>query len=104
MQFLLLADHTPEMCPLTNSKVRKHVVKLVPEWSKIAQKLGVKFLAGPIVNNEHMVVSIIEAEDTETVAEFINQSGMQQWNNVRAIPSTPIEDAIKRYDLVDPIL
>jgi uncharacterized protein with GYD domain len=104
MQFLLLADHTPEMCPLTNSKVRQHVLKRVPEWRNMAQKLGVKFLAGPLVNNEHMVIGILEATDAEVVGEFVNQSGIQQWNNVKLIPSTPIEDAIKRYDIVDPLL
>jgi hypothetical protein len=35
--------------------------------------------------------------------EFINQSGMQQWNNVRLIPSATIEDALKKYDHVDPL-
>ena len=70
----------------------------------MAQKLGVQILAGPLVNNEHMIVCFVEAEDAEAVGEFVNQSGMQQWNNVKVILSTPIEDAIKRYDLVEPIL
>ena len=103
MFFLVLADHQPDMCPLTNSKVREQVLKLVPEWHESAKKLGVKLLAGPIVNNEHMVVCIAEASDIETLDEFINQSGMQQWNNVRVIPSTPIEDAIKKYAHVEPL-
>lgn len=103
MFFIVLADHPPNMCPLTNSKVREQVMKMVPEWHGLAQKLGLKFLAGPLVNNEHMVVSIVDAPDVETLDEFINQSGMQQWNNVKVIPSTPIEDAIKRYDHVTPL-
>ena len=103
MFFLVLADHPPNMCPLTNSKVREQVVKLVPEWRELAKKLDVRLLAGPLVNNEHMVVCIVEASDVETLDEFINQSGMQQWNNVRLIPSAPIEDALKKYDHVDPL-
>jgi hypothetical protein len=103
MIFLVLADHPPNLCPLTNSKVREHVLKLVPEWQNMAQKLGMKFLAGPLVNNEHMVVCVVDVGNVETMDEFINQSGMQQWNNVKVIPSTPIEDAIGRYDHVEPL-
>ena len=104
MFFLILADHPPDMCPLTNSKVREQVTKSVPEWRIIAQKLGVKLLAGPLVNNEHMLVCIVEASEFEILDEFVNQSGMQQWNSVKIIPSSPIEDAIKKYDHVKPII
>ncbi|AFU57658.1 hypothetical protein Ngar_c07150 [Candidatus Nitrososphaera gargensis Ga9.2] len=104
MLFLILATHSPDMCPLTNSKVREHVLKAVPEWKNMAEKLGVKLVSEPLVNNEHMVTCVVEAQDVETLDEFINQSGMQQWNNVKMIPSTPIENAIKKYDEVKPIL
>ncbi len=103
MFFLVLADHPPNMCPLTNSKVREQVLKLVPEWQSLAKRVGLKFLAGPLVNNEHMVVCVVDTPDVETLDEFINQSGMHQWNNVKVIHSTPIEDAIKRYDDVEPL-
>lgn len=69
----------------------------------MAQRLGLKFLVGPLVNNEHMVVFVADVTDGETLDEFINQSGMQQWNNVKVIASSPIEDAIKKYDHVQPL-
>lgn len=92
------------MCPLTNAKVRELVLKLVPEWQKLAQKLGINFVTQALVNDEHMVVCILEAPEADLLTEFINQSGMQQWNSVKIIPSTPIEDAIKRYEHVKPII
>lgn len=91
------------MCPLTNSKVRDQVLKLVPEWQNIAQRLGLKFLLNPLVNNEHMVFFVVDVAEIETLDEFINQSGIQQWNNVRVIASSDIGDAIKKYDHVEPL-
>jgi hypothetical protein len=104
MRYLILASHPPEMCPLTNAKVREHVLRLVPEWEKIANNLGINFVTRPLVNDEHMVVCLLESPKAELLTEFINESGMQQWNTVKLIPSTPIEDAIRRYDEIKPIL
>lgn len=36
--------------------------------------------------------------------EFINQSGVQQWNNLKMISSVAVVDAIKKYDEVKPLL
>ena len=102
--FLILATHSPDMCPLTNSKVREHVLKIVPEWKSMAERLGLRFVGDPLVNNEHMVIFIIEASDMEALDEFINQSGMQQWNYVKTIPCTRMGDALKKYDEIRPIL
>ncbi len=104
MMFLILATHSPDMCPLTNSKVREHVLKIVPEWKNMAERLGLRFVSDPLVNNEHMVISVVEASEVEALDEFINQSGMQQWNNVKMIPCTRIEDALKKYHEIKPIL
>lgn len=103
MLFVLLATHTPETCPLANSKTRELVLNTTPELPNMAKKHGVKFVAGPLVNREHVVVAIVEAEKAEAVDEFLSDSRLAHWNSVRVIPSVPIAEGLKEVERVKPI-
>jgi hypothetical protein len=60
MHFVLLATHTPETCPTSNSTTRELLLKVAPKIPNIAENSGVRFVAGPFVNREHMIVVIVE--------------------------------------------
>lgn len=103
MHFVLLATHTPDSCPTCNSKTRELLLKIAPEMPSIAQKSGVRFVAGPFVNREHTVVLIAEADKSENVDRFLVESRIGHWNSVRILPSITLEEGIKEVQAQTPI-
>jgi hypothetical protein len=95
MHFVLLAEHSAEVCPLSNSKTKELLLSTAGDIPGIADRNGVKLLAGPFVNRQHMIVVIAEADKADNIDAFIHEARLDQWNQVRVVPSLPMEDAIK---------
>jgi hypothetical protein len=47
MHFVLLATHTADVCPLSNSKTRDLMLQTAPQIPDIAERNGVTMVAGP---------------------------------------------------------
>ncbi len=47
-QYVVKLTHTPDQCPMSNSKIRKRLIEGEPEMPNLAAKLGVKIVAGPL--------------------------------------------------------
>jgi hypothetical protein len=94
MHFVLLAEHTAEVCPTSNSKVRDMLLEVGPQIPSIAERNSVKILAGPFVNREHVTVVVVEADKADEVDAFLTESRLNQWNSVRVLPSLPIEEGM----------
>jgi len=103
MHFVLLAEHTAEVCPTSNSKTRDLMIEMGPQVPGIAEKNGVKILAGPFVNREHLVVAIVEADQAEAVDQFLIESRLAHWNTVRVLPSHTIEQGIQEIQSGTPL-
>jgi hypothetical protein len=95
--------HPPDQCPTANSIVRKLALNGANELPKLARKHGIQFLAGPLVSNAHKGVAIIKAEKVEAINEFLQESGLIQWNSIEVIPSQPMDEALKGLDTLKPI-
>ena len=95
MHFVLLASHTPESCPTSNAKTKELLLKVAPQVQGIAETAGVKIVAGPYVNREHMVVTVVDAADSESVDRFLVESRLSHWNRVRVLPSLTMEEGIE---------
>ncbi len=95
MHYVLLATHTAELCPTSNSKTKNLMLEIAPEIPNIAQKVGVVFVAGPFVNREHMVVAIVEADKAESVDQLLVETRLANWNTVRILPSLPMEKGME---------
>jgi hypothetical protein len=95
MLYVLLGEHSPETCPMSNATNRDLMVKGAPEFPHLAKRLNVKVVAGPFANREHVLVVVLESEKSEAVDEFIRESGLAQWNKVRILPSVPLEEGMK---------
>jgi hypothetical protein len=95
MHFILLGVHSAEVCPTSNAKTRDLMLQTAPEIPGIAKRTGVKIVAGPYVNREHMTVVVVEADKAEDVDRFLVETRLHQWNSVRVLPSLPIEEAMK---------
>jgi hypothetical protein len=95
MHFVLLATHNAEICPLNNSKTRDVMVQTAPQMPDIAQRNGVNMVAGPYVSDEHLVVTIVEADKAESVHQLLSDSRLNQWNTVRVVPAVTVEEGMK---------
>jgi hypothetical protein len=95
MHFVLLAEHTADVCPLSNSRTKELLLQTGPEIPGIAEKNGVKILAGPFVNRQHLTVVIVEADKAEEVDGFIHEARLDQWNQVRVLPSLSMQEAMQ---------
>jgi uncharacterized protein with GYD domain len=55
----------------------------------------VNIVAGPFANREHTVVVIVEAERSEALDTFLVDTRLSQWNQVRILPSLPMEESLR---------
>ena len=94
MHYVLLATHGPEICPTANAKTRDLLLEIAPQIPGIAERTGVKIVAGPYVSREHMAVTVVEAATSEAVDRFIVDARLSQWNSVRILPSLPIAEGL----------
>jgi uncharacterized protein with GYD domain len=103
VHFVLLATHTADVCPTSNSKTKELLLEIGPKIPSIADKAGVNIVAGPFVNREHTVVVIVEADKADNVDNFLVESRLGHWNNVRVLPSLPMEEGMKEVEAQAPI-
>jgi hypothetical protein len=94
-QYALLADHSPDLCPSSNAKVRARAIEgLNPDNAdKVAQSLGLKILFGPLhLDPSHRTIAVIDAPTIEAVNKWVIETGLFQWNTVEVSAVTPIEE------------
>jgi hypothetical protein len=103
MHFVLLAEHTAEVCPMSNAKTRDLMLSAGPQIPAVAEQAGVKIVAGPYVNREHIAVVVVEADTADAVDSFIVESKLGHWNRVRVLPSLPIEQGMQEVAAQTPI-
>ena len=103
MLFVLLAEHSAEVCPTANSKTRAALQKGAPQIAHLAERHGVKIVAGPFVSHEHITTLVVETEKAESLNQLISESGLAQWNKVRVVPSQTLEEGMKDFDKLKPI-
>ena len=65
MQFVVVAEHLPELCPTSNGKIRELMREGAGEIPELAKKLGIEIVAVP--GPDHQVIGVFEAEDIGAV-------------------------------------
>ena len=93
--YALLADHSPDLCPSSNAKVRARSLEgLNPENAdRVAESLGMKTLFGPLhLDPSHRTLAIFEAPTIEAVNKWVIETGLFQWNTVEVSAVTSIEE------------
>jgi hypothetical protein len=94
MHYVLLAEHSAEVCPTSNATTRELLLQMAPQIPDIAQRNAVTIVAGPFVNREHIVVTVVEAATSEAVDRFLVESRLAQWNRMRILPSLTMEEGM----------
>lgn len=99
-QYVILADHSADICPSSNSKSRVRAVQgLGHELPRLSAEAGVTFLTGPLhLDPGHRTVAVVEAPSIEAVTELVYATGLSQWNTVEVCPTTPVADMMANLD------
>ncbi|GAC1611832.1 MAG: hypothetical protein NVS3B26_28630 [Mycobacteriales bacterium] len=95
MHYVILGEHSAEVCPTSNGKTKALMLDTAPQIPKVAEKHGVRVVAGPFVNHEHLAVMIVETDRAEGLDRFLAETRLPQWNRVRILPSLPIEEGMR---------
>jgi hypothetical protein len=98
VDYVILGTHSAEVCPTSNARTRQLLQEMAPQIPKIAEQAGVKIVAGPYVNREHVTVTVIEAASGEDLDRFIVGSRLNQWNSIRVLPSLSMAEGIAELD------
>lgn len=90
-RYVILAEHTPDICPTANVKVRARaregIVELLP---KLAEAAGVTIETGPLhLDPGHRMIVVVEGPSVETITKLVFDTGLSQWNSVEVCPATP---------------
>jgi hypothetical protein len=66
------------------------------------QKNKLKLLSGEHFDPEHLSIFRIEADNVESVRDFVYEAGLGKWNNVRIYPLNPLDKLIEMTDRLFP--
>jgi uncharacterized protein with GYD domain len=103
MHFVVLGTHSAEVCPTGNAKTKALLLEMGPQVSSLAEKHGVNIVAGPFANREHMLVVIVETDRAEALDSFLVETRLPQWNQVRILPSVPMQAAMQEVQEATPL-
>jgi len=103
MQYVLLGQHTPDLCPTSNAKTRQRVEHMMTQLDAAQKTHNVSVLSGHVLGVSHRMVVIVEAPTVEAVRAFAMDTGLVQWNSVEIYPSWGFEEAIQQANALTPI-
>jgi len=81
----------------------ENAMEIGPQVFNLAEKNGVNIVAGPFVNREHTVVTIVETERPEALDDFLVESRLAQWNQLRILPSLPMQEGMQQIQEATPL-
>ena len=103
MQFVVYAKHPPELCPMSNGKIRQMLKQGAPGLPELAKKLGVKIITMNVYGPDHVILTVVEAADIEAVRNFIVEARLMQWNTITVNATWSFEDALAKVEKVPAI-
>jgi predicted RecB family endonuclease len=101
--FAVIAQHPPELCPTSNAQTRKMLREGAAQIPQLAERLGVDIVTLRVFGPDHVVLAVVDANDIETVREFILQSRLIQWNTTEVHATYSLEEALAKSDELEAI-
>ncbi len=103
MQYVILGQHPPDLCPTSNAKTRQRVEHMLTQLDAAQKKHQVNVLSGHVLGMSHKMVVLTEAPSVEAVRDFAMETGLVQWNSVEIYPSWGLDEAMKHANALAPI-
>ena len=88
-QYVILAEHPPDVCPSSNARSRARAVEgMGQDLPRLSTEAGVAFVTGPLhLDPGHRTIAIVDAPSVEVVAQLVYATGLSQWNTVEVCPT-----------------
>jgi hypothetical protein len=104
-RYVIIASHSPDLCPTANATVRAKVVAGMSELKPIlADSGGVTFVLEPIhLDPSHRTIAVVDAPKIEAVTKFVADIGLTQWNEVEIWPARSTSELFANLDEVPPL-
>ena len=103
MDFVVIAEHPPDLCPVSNKSIRKQMQEGIAHFPDLAKKLGVEitFMGVPMI--DHMMFFVVKAKSFEAVRNFMVESGLIQTQKAHIYPTVSMDEAMKMSEKLSPI-
>jgi hypothetical protein len=98
MQFVVVAEHSPESCPTSNKQIRDLMREGSKQIPDLAKKLGIEIISLRVLGPDHQFIGIVEAADIEAVRDFLMQSRIVQWNTTTVRATWSMDEALARAE------
>ena len=103
MEYVALASHSPESCPGSNATVRERAQQTMAKMEEFGKKHQVQLKSAHVLGPKHMMVIVFEAPRIEAVRDFLQDSGMVQWNDTELYASQTLQEAMQAVSALPPI-
>jgi len=101
--FAVIAEHPPELCITSNAKTRQMMKEGAPQIPQLAEQLGLDIITMRVFGPDHILLAVVEADNIESVRDFMFQSRLIQWNTTKIHATYSLEEALARSDEMEPI-
>lgn len=101
--FAVIAQHPPELCPTSNARTRQMLKEGAAQIPQLAAQLGVEIVTLRIFGPDHVLLAVVDANDIDTVRDFILKSRLIQWNTTKVHATYSMEEAVAMVDDLEAI-
>jgi hypothetical protein len=91
MDFVIVMEHSPDLCPHSNAVARKQFER-IPEFNETAKQMGIEMVFGGIPVPEHKAFIVLKAASFETVRKLMVESGLVQTNTIKIYRTESFEE------------
>ena len=99
MQFVVVAEHSPESCPTSNKQIRDLMREGAKQIPDLAKKLGVcEIITLRVLGPDRQFIGVVEAADIEAVRDFLMQSRLVQFNTATTRATWSMEEALEKVE------
>jgi hypothetical protein len=98
MQFVVIAEHPPELCPMSNGKIRDLMKQMAMEMPNLASKLGVNIVTTNVFGPDHVIYTVADADSIDAVRDFVMESRLAQWNKTQIHATWSMEEAMSKIE------
>jgi hypothetical protein len=102
MDFVVIAEHPPNLCPHSNAVARKQF-EMLPEMNEMAKKLGIEMVFAGIPVPEHKAFMVLKAPSFEAVRTWMVQTGLVQTNTITIRQTESFEEFAKEIKTTTPL-
>jgi hypothetical protein len=94
--FVVIAKHTVESCPLFNEEIKGKFKEAVVKREEVAKKHGIKVIGAWTEILDHLIIYVVEASGQWAVEDWFREIGFAFWNTVEIRQVRLVEDVLKK--------